>query len=375
MSTTYAHDVINPATEQVVTTIDLVGLEETDAAIARAVEVGPAWRAVSPADRGMLLRRFADAVEATTDELAALEVANSGHTDRQRPVGGRQRRRRAALLLGRARAPLRPADPGRRRASTSPSRSRSASSSVIVPWNFPMPIAGWGFAPALAAGNTVVLKPAELTPLTAMRIGQLALDAGIPEGVFTVLPGKGSVVGERFVTHPDVRKVCFTGSTAVGQGIMRKAADQLKRVTLELGGKSANIVFADADLDTAAAARADELPRQRRPGLLRPHPDPGAAQRLRPLHGALRARPSRASSSATRATRRPRWARSCPPASATPCAASSRAPRMPATRRSTSPSAAARPRAPAGGTRRPWCCPAAPTTGCGARRSSGRSSR
>ena len=126
--------------------------------------------------------------------------------------------------------------------------------SVIVPWNFPMPIAGWGFAPALAAGNTVVLKPAELTPLTAMFIGQLALDAGIPQGVFTVLPGKGSVVGERFVTHPDVRKVCFTGSTAVGQGIMRKAADQLKRVTLELGGKSANIVFADADLETAAAS-------------------------------------------------------------------------------------------------------------------------
>ncbi|MCB1240569.1 MAG: aldehyde dehydrogenase, partial [Tetrasphaera sp.] len=126
--------------------------------------------------------------------------------------------------------------------------------SVIVPWNFPMPIAGWGFAPALAAGNTVVLKPAELTPLTAIRLGELALQAGLPEGVFTILPGKGSVVGERFVTHPDVRKVCFTGSTAVGQGIMRKAADQLKRVTLELGGKSANIVFADADVEKAAAS-------------------------------------------------------------------------------------------------------------------------
>ncbi len=126
--------------------------------------------------------------------------------------------------------------------------------SVIVPWNFPMPIMGWGTAPALAAGNTVVLKPAELTPLTALRVAELALEAGLPEGVFTVLPGKGSVVGERFVTHPDVRKVAFTGSTAVGQGIMRKAADQLKRVTLELGGKSANIVFADADLDRAAAA-------------------------------------------------------------------------------------------------------------------------
>ena len=124
---------------------------------------------------------------------------------------------------------------------------------VIVPWNFPMPIAGWGFAPALAAGNTVVLKPAELTPLTAIRLGELALEAGLPEGVFTVIPGKGSVVGERFVTHPLVRKVCFTGSTEVGKQIMAGCADQVKRVTLELGGKSANIVFADADLAKAAA--------------------------------------------------------------------------------------------------------------------------
>lgn len=125
---------------------------------------------------------------------------------------------------------------------------------VIVPWNFPMPIAGWGFAPALAAGNTVVLKPAEITPLTAIRLGELALEAGLPEGVFTVIAGKGSVVGDRFVTHPAVRKVCFTGSTEVGKQIMAGCADQVKRVTLELGGKSANIVFADADIAKAAAA-------------------------------------------------------------------------------------------------------------------------
>src|SRR5205814_8588914 len=125
---------------------------------------------------------------------------------------------------------------------------------VIVPWNCPMPIAGWGFAPALAAGNTVVLKPAEVTPLTALRLGELALEAGPPEGVFTVVPGKGSVVGQRFVTHPAVRKVCFTGSTEVGKQIMAGCAEQVKRVTLELGGKSANIVFADADLEAAAAA-------------------------------------------------------------------------------------------------------------------------
>jgi acyl-CoA reductase-like NAD-dependent aldehyde dehydrogenase len=125
---------------------------------------------------------------------------------------------------------------------------------VIVPWNFPMPIAGWGFAPALAAGNTVVLKPAELTPLTAVRLSELALAAGLPEGVFTVLPGKGSVVGQRFVANPAVRKICFTGSTEVGKQIMAGCADQVKRLTLELGGKSASIVFADADLEKAAAA-------------------------------------------------------------------------------------------------------------------------
>ena len=247
------HDVINPATEQVVTTIDLVGVEETDAAVARAVEVGPAWRAVSPADRAQLLRRFADAVEAATDDLAALEVANSGHT-----IGN------ARWEVGNVVNVLRyySAAPERLFGRQIPVaggldvtfKEPLGVVSVIVPWNFPMPIAGWGLAPALAAGNSVVLKPAELTPLTAIRLGELALDAGIPEGVFTVLPGKGSVVGERFVTHPDVRKVCFTGSTPVGQGIMRKAADQLKRVTLELGGKSANIVFADADLDAAAAS-------------------------------------------------------------------------------------------------------------------------
>ena len=247
------HDVINPATEEVVTTLDLLGVEETDAAITRAVEVGASWREVTPADRGMLLRRFADVVEAHTEELAQLEVKNAGHT-----IGNA--RWEAGNVVGVLRyysaAPERlfgrqiPVAGGLDVTFKEP----LGVVSIIVPWNFPMPIAGWGFGPALAAGNTVVLKPAELTPLTAIRLGELALEAGIPEGVFTVLPGKGSVVGERFVTHPDVRKVCFTGSTAVGQGIMRKAADQLKRVTLELGGKSANIIFEDADVSKAAAA-------------------------------------------------------------------------------------------------------------------------
>ena len=223
---TVSHDVLNPATEELVRTVDMVGVEETDAAIARSVQVGPAWRAVSPADRGMLLRRFADMVEGATEELARLEVANSGHT------------------IGNARWEAGNVVNVLRYYSAAPERL----------FGRQIPIAGGGFGPALAAGNTVVLKPAELTPLTALRLGELALEAGIPEGVFTVLAGRGSVVGERFVTHPDVRKVCFTGSTAVGQGIMRKAADSLKRITLELGGKSANIVFADADLDQAAAS-------------------------------------------------------------------------------------------------------------------------
>lgn len=247
------HDVINPATEETVRSIELVGVEQTDEAVAGAVEVGPAWRAVSPADRGRLLRRFSEVVDEHLEELAQLEVANAGHTiGNARWEAGNVR----DVLAYYSAAPERlfgrqiPVAGGLDVTFKEP----LGVVSIIVPWNFPMPIAGWGFAPALAAGNTVVLKPAELTPLTAMRLGELALEAGIPEGVFTVLPGKGSVVGERFVTHPDVRKVCFTGSTAVGQGIMRKAADQLKRVTLELGGKSANIVFADADLDAAAGA-------------------------------------------------------------------------------------------------------------------------
>lgn len=246
------HEILNPATEAVVAQVSLADVEQTDAAIAAAEASGPAWRAVSPADRGRLLRRFAEQVDAHREELAQLEVANSGHTiGNARWEAGNVR----DVLSYYSAAPERlfgrqiPVADGLDVTFKEP----LGTVGIIVPWNFPMPIAGWGFAPALAAGNTVVLKPAELTPLTAVRLGELALDSGIPEGVFTVIPGKGSVVGERFVTHPAVRKVCFTGSTAVGQRIMRGAADQVKRITLELGGKSANIVFDDSDLETAAA--------------------------------------------------------------------------------------------------------------------------
>ena len=249
---TSTFDVINPATEEVVRSVDLTSVEETDAAIARAERALVSWRAVTPADRGRLLRRFADAVDSAIEELAALEVLNSGHT-----IGN------ARWEAGNVRDVLHyySAAPERLFGRQIPVAGGVDITfheplgvvGVIVPWNFPMPIAGWGFAPALAAGNTVVLKPAELTPLTALRLGELARDAGIPEDVFQVLPGKGSVVGNRFVTHPAVRKVVFTGSTGVGKQIMAGCADQVKRVTLELGGKSANIVFADSDLEKAAA--------------------------------------------------------------------------------------------------------------------------
>jgi acyl-CoA reductase-like NAD-dependent aldehyde dehydrogenase len=249
---TASHQVVNPATEQEVATVELASVEQTDAAIERSQRAFHPWRNVAPADRGRLLRRFAAAVDGAREELALLEVRNSGHTiTNARWEAGNV----CDVLEYYSAAPERlfgrqiPVAGGVDLTFKEP----LGVVAVIVPWNFPMPIAGWGFVPALAAGNTVVLKPAEITPLTAMRLGELALEAGLPEDVFTVLPGKGSVVGERFVGHPLVRKICFTGSTEVGTRIMARAAEQVKRVTLELGGKSANIVFADADVEKAAA--------------------------------------------------------------------------------------------------------------------------
>jgi acyl-CoA reductase-like NAD-dependent aldehyde dehydrogenase len=244
--------VVNPATEEIVTTVARTTADETDAAIERAVMAQVAWRAVAPADRAGLLRSFASAVDAHVEELAGLEVAGAGH-----PVG------QARWEAGQVRDVL-------TYYSAAPERACGRQIPVaggldvtfaepigvvglIVPWNFPMPILSWGMAPALAAGNAVIAKPAEMTPLTAIRIGELALEAGIPEGVFQVLPGKGSVVGQRLVDHPAVGKIVFTGSTEVGREIMAGCARRVKRVTLELGGKSANIVFADADLERAAA--------------------------------------------------------------------------------------------------------------------------
>ncbi|OBA92420.1 aldehyde dehydrogenase [Mycobacteriaceae bacterium 1482268.1] len=243
---------INPATEQELRTVERVDEAGVDEAVARAVVAQRAWAALAPADRAAALRAFASVVDAHVDELAALEVANSGH-----PIGN------ATWEAGHVRDVLQfyAASPERLSGKQIPVAGGLDVTfneplgviGVITPWNFPMPIASWGFAPALAAGNAVLMKPAEWTPLTTIRLGELALEAGLPEHLFQVLPGKGSVIGERFVSHPDVRKIVFTGSTEVGIGVMAGAAKQIKRVTLELGGKSANIVFDDCDLERAAA--------------------------------------------------------------------------------------------------------------------------
>ena len=251
MSATY--QVINPATEGLVEKVNLADLAATDAVIEKAYKTFESWKKVTPADRAKLLRAFAQIVFEHREELAKLEVENSGHT-----IGNAlwEADNVANVLNYYSASPERlfgrqiPVPNGIDITFKEP----LGVVGIIVPWNFPMPIASWGFAPALAAGNTVVLKPAEYTPLTAVRLSELALKAGIPEGVFNVIVGKGSVVGNRFVTHPKVRKVVFTGSTEVGKQIMAGCADQVKRVTLELGGKSANIIFADSDIERAAAA-------------------------------------------------------------------------------------------------------------------------
>jgi len=245
-------ELINPATEQVLRTVELLDAAGVDDAVARAKVAQKAWAASPPAERAAALRSFAAVVDAHVDELAALEVANSGH-----PIGA------AEWEAGHVRDVLQfySASPERLSGKQIPVaggldvtfNEPMGVIGIITPWNFPMPIASWGFAPALAAGNAVVLKPAEWTPLTSIRLGELAVEAGLPPDLFQVLPGKGSVVGERFITHPDIRKLVFTGSTAVGVHVMAGAAQQVKRVTLELGGKSANIIFDDCDLERAAA--------------------------------------------------------------------------------------------------------------------------
>jgi betaine-aldehyde dehydrogenase len=245
--------VVNPATEQPIAELEQAGIEETDAAVAAAKAAFPGWRAVAPGDRARLMRRLATLVEEHGEELALLETRNVG-----KPIA--DSRGEVGMVADVFHFYAGAVD--KHYGETIPVaggvdmtfREPLGVVGLIVPWNFPLNIASWKLGPALACGNTVVLKPAELTPLTALRLAELALEAGIPEGVITVLAGKGSIVGQRLVEHPDVAKIAFTGSTEVGRGVMKGAAGTIKRVTLELGGKSANVVFADADLDAAAAA-------------------------------------------------------------------------------------------------------------------------
>jgi acyl-CoA reductase-like NAD-dependent aldehyde dehydrogenase len=245
--------VINPATEETIVTLESAGTDETDAAVARAKTAYPAWRAVSPADRGRLLRRLATLVEEHHEELSRVESQNVG-----KPIAGA----RAEVGMVADVFHFYAGAVDKKHGETIPVaggidltfREPLGVVGLIVPWNFPLNISSWKLGPALACGNTIVLKPAELTPLSALRLAELALEAGIPEGVLNVVVGKGSVVGQRLVEHPDVAKIGFTGSTEVGRGVMQGAAATIKRVTLELGGKSANVVFADADLERAAAA-------------------------------------------------------------------------------------------------------------------------
>ena len=245
--------VIEPATEETLAELPHAGVEETDAAIARAKQAFAAWRAVTPGDRARLLRALGDAIAGKSEELARLEARNVG-----KPIGDA----RGEVGMVAETFHYYAGAPERLLGDTIPVaggvditfREPLGVVGLIVPWNFPLPIACWKVAPALAAGNTVVLKPAELTPLTALELEQIALQAGLPEGVLNVVVGPGRVVGERLVQHPDVAKVAFTGSTAVGRRIGELASQEIKRVTLELGGKSANVIFADADLEAAAKA-------------------------------------------------------------------------------------------------------------------------
>ena len=247
--------VLEPATEEVLAEIERAGADEADEAVARAKAAHPAWRAVAPADRSKLLHRLADALAAAQEDLAVLEARNAG-----KPIG--DARGEMAMVVDTFRYYA--GAPERALGDTIPVAGGVAMTfrepvgvvALITPWNFPLTIASWKLAPALAAGNTVVLKPAELTPLTALQFERIALEAGIPEGVVNVVVGPGSTVGARLVEHPDVAKVAFTGSTGVGRSIAAGAAQTIKRVTLELGGKSANVVFADADISAAAAAAA-----------------------------------------------------------------------------------------------------------------------
>jgi len=247
----------NPATGEVLTTVAEAGPEDIDRAVQAAKTAFPAWAAAPARERGRLLARLADLVERDLERLARLETLNNGkpfvEARRFDLPGTVECLRYYAGWADKVEGETIPA-PGPYFVYTR--REPVGVCGQIIPWNFPLQMAAWKIAPALVCGNTVVLKPAEQTPLTALELGRLALEAGLPPGVLNVVPGFGEVAGAALVRHPDVDKIAFTGSTAVGKIVQREAAATLKRVSLELGGKSANIVFADADLDAAARGAA-----------------------------------------------------------------------------------------------------------------------
>ena len=249
---------INPATEEAIATLAEGGEVDVDRAVAaarRAFE-GP-WRTMRAAERGHILLKWAELLKSHADEIAALESLDAG-----KPIAAVLRQDFPAAVdtltyyagwadkIGGEVVPIRDD------ALTYTVREPIGVVAAIVPWNFPLMIGMWKLAPALACGCTIVMKPAELTSLSALRIGELALEAGLPAGVLNIVTGPGRVVGEALVNHPDVDKVTFTGSPGVGRGIMKAAAGNFKRVSLELGGKSANVIFDDADLDAATKAAA-----------------------------------------------------------------------------------------------------------------------
>jgi acyl-CoA reductase-like NAD-dependent aldehyde dehydrogenase len=253
MASKDAIQVIEPATAEVMAELPRAGAQEADEAVERARAAYPSWRKLSPGDRSALLHTLTDAIATRQEDLAKLEARNAG-----KPISDARGEMGMVIETFRYYA----GSPERLTGKTIPVaggvdmtfREPLGVVGLITPWNFPLTIACWKIAPALAAGNTIVLKPAELTPLTAVELEKIALEAGVPEGVLNVVPGKGSVAGQRIVEHPDVAKVAFTGSTEVGRGIAQAAAGTIKRVTLELGGKSANVIFGDADLEAAASS-------------------------------------------------------------------------------------------------------------------------
>jgi aldehyde dehydrogenase (NAD+) len=249
---------LNPATEEVIATIAEGNEADVDRAVAaarRAFE-GP-WRTMRAAERGHLLLKWAELLKRHADEIVEIESLDGG-----KPVSATLRQDFPAAIdtltyyAGWADKITGDVVPTRDDALTYTVREPVGVVAAIVPWNFPLMIGMWKLAPALACGCTIVMKPAELTSLSALRIGELALEAGIPPGVLNIVPGPGRVVGDALVNHPDVDKVTFTGSPGVGRGIMKGAAGNFKRVSLELGGKSANVIFDDANLEAAAKAAA-----------------------------------------------------------------------------------------------------------------------